>query len=114
MGIEGKAHLPAPGPDEADVKFGVVGRQRAIPHKLQKTRQGLLQLGSVGQHGIRDARPGPPISGVRRRLGLTKVWNRSATSPLRSTTAPISVMASRSTFRPVVSMSKHTISSAKF
>ena len=55
-GIEGKAHLPAPGPDEADVKFGVVGRQRAIPHKLQKTRQGLLQLGSVGQHGIRDAR----------------------------------------------------------
>ena len=55
----------------------------------------------------------PMISGVNRRLGFTKVWNLSVISPFFSTTAPISVIASRRTFRPVVSMSKHTISSAK-
>ena len=54
----------------------------------------------------------PMISGVRRRLGFTKVWNRSQISPFFSTTAPISVMASRSTFKPVVSISKQTNSSS--
>ena len=52
----------------------------------------------------------PTISGVSRRPGSTKVWKRSAIPPSLSTTAPISVMASRSTRRPVVSMSKQTIS----
>ena len=55
----------------------------------------------------------PMISGVSRRPGFTKVWNVSVIFPFFSTTAPISVMASRVTFRPVVSMSKHTISSSK-
>ena len=55
----------------------------------------------------------PMISGVSRRPGFTKVWKRSVTSPSRSTTAPISVMASRSTRRPVVSMSKQTISPSR-
>ena len=53
----------------------------------------------------------PMISGVRRRFGFTNVWNRSVISPFFSTTAPISVIASRVTFRPVVSISKQTISS---
>ena len=55
----------------------------------------------------------PMISGVRRRWGFTKVWNVSVIWPFFSTTAPISVMASVVTFRPVVSMSKQTISSSK-
>ena len=49
-----KPHLFAPGADEADIEGGVVGRQRPAVHKFQKRRQGFLQRGSVGQHGVGD------------------------------------------------------------
>ena len=53
------------------------------------------------------------ISRVRGRSGSAKVENCSATSPSRRTTAPISVITSRRRSRPVVSMSKQTISPVK-
>ena len=54
-GVEGDALPAAAGPDEADVKFGVVGRQGAAAHKVQKGRQGLLGGGGTGKHGVGDA-----------------------------------------------------------
>ena len=53
------------------------------------------------------------ISWDRIRPGAAKVLNRSAISPFFRRTAPISMMTSRFLFRPVVSMSKQTISSEK-
>ena len=54
-GVEGKPLPAAAGPDEADVELGVVGRQGAAAHKVQKGRQGLLGGGGVRQHGVGDA-----------------------------------------------------------
>ena len=54
-GVEGKPLPAAAGPDEADVKFGVVGRQGAAAHKVQKGRQGLLGGRGTGKHGVGDA-----------------------------------------------------------
>ena len=53
------------------------------------------------------------ISRVRGRSGSAKVENCSVISPFFSTTAPISVITSRRLSRPVVSMSKQTISPSK-
>ena len=41
-GFEGQPHLPAAGPDEADVELCVVGRQGPPIHKFQEGRQCLL------------------------------------------------------------------------
>lgn len=110
--LEFQPHLPASGADEADVELRVVRRQHPPVHELQKGRQRLLQGRRVRQHRVGDARQPDDL---RRQppAGFTKVWNVSVIFPFFSTTAPISVMASRVTFRPVVSMSKHTISSSK-
>ena len=54
-GVKGDALPAATGPDEADVKFGVVGRQGAAVHKGQKGRQGLLGGRGAGKHGVGDA-----------------------------------------------------------
>ncbi len=53
------------------------------------------------------------ISGLKIRSGDTKVLKVSVISPFFRITAPISMMTSRFLSRPVVSMSKQTISSAK-
>jgi len=50
------------------------------------------------------------ISGLRMRPGATKVLKVSVTSPFFSTAAPISMITSRRLSRPVVSISKQTIS----
>lgn len=54
-GVKGDALPAAAGPDEADVELGVVGRQGATAHKVQKGRQGLLGGGGTGKHGVGDA-----------------------------------------------------------
>ena len=54
-GVELQPHLAAARPDEADVKFRVVGRQGPPVHKLQKRRQRLFQGGRVPEHLIGDA-----------------------------------------------------------
>lgn len=86
-------------------------RGRPFTKDRKAVRASLGEGASESMASVMPVRP--MISGVRRRPGFTKVWNRSVTWPFFSTTAPISVMASRSTFRPVVSISKQTISSEK-
>ena len=79
--------------------------------KSKKARRASAGLGAP--FSISSVMPvRPMISWGSFRPGSTKVWKRSRTSPFRSTTAPISVISSRVTLRPVVSMSKQTMSSS--
>lgn len=110
--VEFQPRPAAPCSDEPDVELRIVGRQRSPVHEFQKRRQCFLRRRRVRQHGIRNARQADdlrrqPTAGVHE--GLKRIRDL----PVFSTTAPISVMASRCTFNPVVSMSKHTISSSK-
>ena len=84
----------------------------AFPAKARNAVSASLSFGAP--RSISSVMPvRPMISGVSRRSGSTKVWKVSTISPFLSRTAPISVMASCVTLRPVVSMSKQTISSEK-
>ena len=62
-GIKGEPLRPAPGPDEANVKFRIVGRQGPVPHKGQKIRQGLGRLGRTPEHLVGDAGEGDDLRG---------------------------------------------------
>ena len=66
-GLKGQSHLPAAGTNEADVKLRIVGGQGPAVHKVQKGRQGLLQLRSVLEHLIGDA---GEADDLRRQLAL--------------------------------------------
>ena len=54
-GVKFQTHLFAACPDKPDVEFRVVGGQGPTVDEFQKFRQGILQLGGVLQHFIRDA-----------------------------------------------------------
>lgn len=86
-----------------------MGGQGPVPHEVKESPQGLLLGGAPTS--ISSVMPVRwMISGLKMRPGATKVLKVSVTSPFFSTAAPISMMTSRRLSRPVVSMSKQTIS----
>ena len=103
--------LPAGRGDKAHIKVGVVGRQRPVPAKARNLQRLLLGGGPSSISSVMPVRW--MISGLRMRPGDTKGVEAVGDLPVFSTTAPISMMTSYFLFRPVVSMSKQTISSEK-
>ena len=110
--LERNAALPATRADKADIELRIVRRERRISREGEERRQRVLELWRTAQHLVRDA---GQTDDLRRQpaLGVYEGLKVSTISPFLSRTAPISVMASCVTLRPVVSMSKQTISSEK-
>ena len=75
--VKGKSRLPAALPNEADVKLGIVSRQRATIHESQKRLQCVFQRGCIGQHGIGDARETDNLR------GQVTVWIHKGLEPVR-------------------------------
>ncbi len=76
-GVKGKSRLPAALPNEADVKLGVVCRQRTAVHEPEKALQRLLEGRSVLQHGVGNA---GEADNFRRQPA---VWIHKGLEPLR-------------------------------
>ena len=62
-GFEGQPHLAAACADKAQVEGGIVCRQGAAIHKVEKGLQCLCQTGGIGKHGIGDARKTDDLGG---------------------------------------------------
>ena len=88
------------GAQEADVEAGVVGDQHRAAGELQERRQHRVDLGA--SHTMAVVIPVSwTICGGMLRPGSTSVANSPSTTPPRTLTAPISVMASKFSPSPV-------------